>query len=77
METGLTFQKIFFLKFMSTWNCTQIKTFYSLYFHMWKIIFLMCACKKKHAEVLILMFAKLYPILMALLMRSFSASAMN
>lgn len=32
---------------------------------------------KKYAEVLILMFVELYPILMTLLMKGFSASAMN
>lgn len=58
-------------------NCMQMKTLYSLYSHVCDIAFLMCGCREKHAEVLILMFVKLYPILMALLMRSFSASAMN
>lgn len=54
-----------------------MKALYSLCFHVWKIIFLMYMCRKKYAEVLILMFVELYPILMTLLLRSFSTSAMN
>lgn len=42
-----------------------------------KITFRMSACRGKHAEVLILIFVKLYPILIGSIMRSFSAAAMN
>lgn len=76
-EILFKFSKADFLQFVSMHNCLQMKALYSLYIHMWKIIFLMYVCRKKYAEVLILMSVELYPILMTLLMKGFSASAMN
>lgn len=46
-EILFKFSKADFLGFVSMHNCLQMKALYSLYFHMWKIIFLMYVCRKK------------------------------